>query len=59
MKIERQPESVAAVFFTTFALENIQLTETGTYSLSYKPPDGKRFRTVFTFDVGLKEDAVE
>ncbi len=43
--------------FTTFALENIQLTETGTYSLSYKPPGGKRYRSIFTFDVGLRENA--
>ncbi len=56
MKTEREPESVAPLFFTTFTLENIQLTETGTYSLSYKHPDGKRFRSISTFDVSLKEE---
>jgi hypothetical protein len=59
MKTEREPESVAPVFYTTFALENIQLTETGTYSLSYKPPGGKRYRSVFTFEVGLREEAAQ
>jgi hypothetical protein len=57
MKTEREPESVAPVFYTTFALDSIQLTETGTYSLSYKPHGGMRYRSVFTFDVGLREDA--
>ena len=59
MKTEREPESVAPVFYTTFALENIQLTETGTYSLSYKPPGGKRYRSVFTFEGGLREEAAQ
>ncbi len=54
MKTGREPESVPPVFYTTFTLENIQLTETGAYSLSYKPPGGKRFRSIFTFDVNLK-----
>ena len=57
MKTEREPESVAPLFYTTFTLENIQLTETGTYSLCHKPPGGKRFRTFSTFEVGLKEEA--
>ena len=56
MKTEREPESVGPLFYTTFTLENIQLTETGTYSLSYKHPAGKRFRSISTFDVGLKEE---
>ncbi len=55
-KTEREPESVAPPFNTTFTLENIQLTETGTNSLCYKPPGGKRFRTISTFDVGPKEE---
>ncbi len=55
MKIDREPESVAPLFYTTFTLENIQLTETGTYSLSYKPPGGKRYRPISTFEVGLKD----
>jgi len=59
MKTEREPESVAPVFYTTFTLENIQLTETGAYSLSYKPPEGKRFRSIFTFDVHLKREATQ
>ena len=37
----------------------IQLTEAGAYSLSYKPPAGKRYRSIFTFDVGLREEAAQ
>jgi hypothetical protein len=59
MKTEREPESVAPVFFTTFALENVRLTEAGTYSLSYKPPGGTRYRQISTFEVGLRDEAVE
>jgi len=46
----------AEVFFMTFALQNVQLNEAGTYTLSYKAPDGKRFRPIFSFDVSLKGD---
>ena len=56
MRLEQQPESVAPVFYTTFTLENVQLSEAGTYSLSYKPTQGKRYRSIFSFDIGLKEE---
>lgn len=49
-----QPDTEA--FFMTFTLHNIQLNEAGTYTLSYKAPDGKRFRSIFSFDVSPKGD---
>ncbi len=55
MKTDRTPDSVGALFYMTFTLENIQLTEVGTYTLSYKPPGGKRFRPISSFEVGQKE----
>lgn len=55
MKTDRTPDSVGALFYMTFTLENTQLTEAGTYTLSYKPPEGKRYRPISSFEVGLKD----
>jgi len=47
-------KDVPDVFYMTFSLHGTKLSQTGTYTLVYKPPQGQRFRTLFSFDVGLR-----
>ena len=58
MGSDGDPQPEAQIFYMTFVLQNIQLSEAGTHTLSYKPTGGKRYRPIFSFEVNLRnEDA--
>jgi hypothetical protein len=49
--------SATDVIYMSFTLQDIQLNQAGTYTLSFKPTHGRQFRPIFTFSVSLKDEA--